>query len=54
MFGSNVQPKKVFRDVGKDDWDCYKCDKPVKYYLTKCLTCGSRRSQDDQYRKGGA
>ena len=53
MFGSNVQPKKVVKDVDKEDWDCYKCDQSVRYYFSKCPSCGSRRSQDDTFRKGG-
>lgn len=52
MFGSNVQPKKTMKNA-KDDWECHKCSKTVRHYLSKCLTCGSRRAQDDLYRKGG-
>lgn len=53
MFGSNVSPKKIMKQVDQDDWECHKCSSPVRYYLSKCLSCGGRRRQDDNYRKGG-
>lgn len=53
-FGSNVQPKRIIKQAENEDWECHKCSRTVRHYLSKCLTCGSRRSQDDSYRKGGA
>ena len=53
MFGSNVSPKKIMKQVDTEDWDCYSCNGLVRYYHSKCPSCGSRRSQDDPHRKGG-
>jgi hypothetical protein len=43
VFNSNVQPKIRKIDVPKESWSCVKCGEENRHYLSKCVSCNSRR-----------
>ena len=43
MFGSNVQPRRIVKEVRKEPWYCHRCNIENKAFYSKCPKCAEHR-----------